>query len=235
MIAAITVMAVSCDDDDETTPVATSSNVEFHLEYSVDGSSLLWDSILYLNDAGNNYEVSKLLYYLSNVSLIKSDSTLLKLKDYQYVDASIDSCESFTVQNVPVGEYIGMKFNIGLDSTQNLTGALPNTPENQGMEWPDMMGGGYHFMKFEGHYLDGATETGFAMHLGRNMNLVTCIIYHPVTVGSSGTMVHMNMNLNEWFRNPDIYDFNVDGPSSMGSMPAMAKLTRNGVDVFDID
>lgn len=40
------------------------------------------------------------------------------------------------------------------------------------------------------------------------------------------------MNLNEWFRNPFIYDFNIDGNYSMGSSAAMAKLKANGVDIF---
>ena len=45
------------------------------------------------------------------------------------------------------------------------------------MAWPTAMGGGYHFMKVEGHYLDTSnTIQGFAIHLGKNNNLVNVLI-----------------------------------------------------------
>jgi len=42
------------------------------------------------------------------------------------------------------------------------------------------------------------------------------------------------MNMNEWFKNPAVYDFNMDGNYSMSSMMAMEKLMMNGADVLKI-
>jgi hypothetical protein len=64
---------------------------------------------------------------------------------------------------------------------------------------------------------------------------VSTAIWQRVAVQSTAVNFTMTMNLNEWFRNPAIYDFNVDGSSSMGSMSAMMKLAMNGPDVFRLN
>ena len=42
----------------------------------------------------------------------------------------------------------------------------------------------------------------------------------------------MTMNVNEWFKNPNIYNFNTDGVFTMGDTILMKKLLQNGADVF---
>jgi len=235
-LAAMTLItSCSKDDDDDNTPVAPADEfVYINLDYEVDGQALLFDTIIYSNDAGSQYGVSRMLYYVSQVSLIKPDSSLLQIKNYQYVDARNSGTNQIAVKNVSKGSYIGMRFNIGLDSAQNITNALPLTTENLNMEWPVPMGGGYHFMKFEGHASDSTGNYGFAMHLGLNAYLVQCTVFAPIQVSSGNTNIDLVMNLNEWFRNPEVYDFNVDGNYSMGVMAAMLKLKNNGTDVFSI-
>ena len=225
----------SCKKDEEdVVPVEGQNALIIDLGYEVDGQQLAFDTLLYTNDAGSNYGVSRMWYYLSKIYLIKSDSSTVYLKDYIFVDANTSSTNQLKLAAVPVGNYIGMKFNIGLDSAQNITGGLPVTTENLNMEWPVQMGGGYHFMKYEGHASDNTGDYGFAMHLGLNAYLVKCEIWNPVVVSTGTSNIRLVMNLNEWFRNPSIYDFNVDGNYSMGVMSAMTKLSQNGSDVFTI-
>lgn len=233
-LLALTVV-YSCKKDDDPTPSTDVPNtVQLDISYEVDGQSLSFDTLLYTNEAGSQYSVSRMWYYLSKMYLVKSDSSLVYLKDYQFIDATRISTNSLTLNAIPVGNYIGIRFNIGLDSSQNITNALPVTTDNLNMEWPVQMGGGYHFMKFEGHANDSTGGYGFAMHLGLNAYLVKCSIWTPIQVGSGMTNINLVMNLNEWFRNPEIYDFNVDGNYSMGVMSAMIKLKNNGSDVFTI-
>jgi hypothetical protein len=50
---------------------------------------------------------------------------------------------------------------------------LSTTLDNLNMAWPTAMGGGYHFLKMEGHYLDSLnTNQGYAIHIGKNENLM---------------------------------------------------------------
>jgi len=221
------------DNNDDVIPAVTNT-LDIKLNYEVDGQPLLSDTLIYSNDAGNNYSVSRLWYYLSRIALVNSDSSLLPIKDYVFVDAFRSTTNEFTISGVPAGHYIGIKFYIGLDSVQNLTNALPATSDNLNMEWPVPMGGGYHFMKFEGHASDSAGNYGFAMHLGRNEYLVESMIWKHIQIVSGRSDISLMMNLNEWFRDPEIYDFNIDGNYSMGVMAAMMKLRNNGVDVFSV-
>lgn len=221
---------------EELQPTPVASSLSMYIGYRVDAYPLIWDSLMYYNDAGNHYSVSHLEYFLTQISLIKPDSSKVLIKDYQYLNAATASTNQFTINNVPEGYYIGISFNIGIDSVHNVTGGLPNNTANNNMAWPDPMGGGYHFMKFEGDFLRNDTLYGFTMHLGKNENLVRVKIFSPVIFDHSNVNYTMIMNLNEWFRNPTIpppgYDFNTDGSSSMGDSLAMAKLALNGTHVF---
>ena len=141
---------------------------------------------------------------------------------------------NFTFVHVKVFQiYTKAKFYVGLDSAHNISYSLPNTTENLNMAWPEMMGGGYHFMKFEGNYISGTSTFGFAMHLGRNPYLVEIELDRIFNIPSQYNLTNLDMNLNEWFKNPEIYDFDIDGNYSMGDTAAMHKLSNNGIDIFD--
>ena len=230
--AVLIVMAVGgqgCKKDDESLPA---SSVVFHLEYAVDSQSMLFDTLLYLNDAGNRYSINRLEYFLTQIRLVRTDGSEEVIKAYQYVNAADPATNRFSAENIPEGNYIGIRFNIGVDSAHNVTRGLPNNVPNNNMEWPLLMGGGYHFMKLEGHFLDQDTLYGYALHLGRNENRVEVEIISPLSFRHEEVNVTLVMNLNEWFRNPDLYDFTLDGNYSMSDSLAMHKLKRNGADVF---
>ena len=223
------------DSDDAAPPTNnTSTTISFKINYEIDGQPLIFDSLLYYNDAGNHYQVSSLLYFLTEIELVRQDSSIIRIKDYQYIDASILSTGQFSISDPPAGNYIGLRFNIGVDSIHNIPGGLPANTDNNNMEWPVTMGGGYHHMKFEGYFVDGGSPFGFAMHLGMNACLVPVRLYQPISITSTSSSLNLTMNLNEWFRNPSVYDFNVDGNYTMGVMPLMMKLSANGKDVFHL-
>lgn len=104
------------------------------------------------------------------------------------------------------------------------------------MAWPDAMGGGYHFMKMEGYFLDksGLNKNGYAMHLGNNFNLIKVDINIPISITGETQNKTLTMNINEWYKNPSFYDFEIDGNYSMGVPNAMSKLAQNGKDVFTV-
>ena len=189
---------------------------------------------MYTNAAGNVYSVSRLQFYISNIQLIKPDSSLVNISEYNYVDARVSSTLSMTQTLPQKGSFIGMRLQLGLDTTHNKTNFLSAIAENINMAWPDIMGGGYHFMKFEGVYVDGLSFPGFAMHLGRNPYVANCVISHAFVLTDGNNQMNLVMDLNEWFANPQIYDFNIDGNSSMGDPNDLLKLSQNGTDIFKL-
>jgi hypothetical protein len=223
----------------QTTPPPTSQGtITLNINYSVDSAALLWDTIVYKNAAGFKYSVTTLQYFLSDIYLIKQDSSKIKIQSYYYADASIPATGSFSITNVLNGNYIGICFNIGLDSALNIfPGGLPDQSVYNDMQWfPSGVpnGGGYHFLKFEGNYVDtNGLQYGFAMHLGSDSCLIKeNPLYKAISINNNQVTLTMTMNLNEWFRNPYTYNFDTDGSFSMGNMPAMLKLVANGAKVF---
>ena len=101
------------------------------------------------------------------------------------------------------------------------------------MAWPDVMGGGYHFLKLEGHYKKDSLLAGYAMHIGQNGFRVSVGLHCNLILPQNGDAdFNMTMNVNEWFKNPNIYNFNTDGVFTMGDTILMKKLLQNGADVF---
>lgn len=223
----------SCSKDDDPTPVI-SNKLTLNIGFVSGSSPLQFDTIMYTNAAGNVYSVSRLQFYISNIQLIKPDSSLVTISEYNYVDARASSTLAMTQALPQKGSFIGMKLQLGLDTAHNKTNFLPAIAENINMAWPDIMGGGYHFMKFEGVYVDGLSFPGFAMHLGRNPYVTNCVISHAFVLTDENNQMNLVMDLNEWFANPQIYDFNIDGNSSMGDPNDLLKLSQNGTDIFKL-
>jgi hypothetical protein len=231
LLLGLLVFALSCTKS----PVNRINEMVFDVSYKVDNVPLSMNNTYYVNKAGNPYNVTKLVYYISKLSFIKSDGSLIEILDYHYIDAAIGESNKFSLKDIPKGDYQGIAFNVGLDSIHNISGSLPVNNENNNMIWPDFMGGGYHFMKLEGYFKDSTGDTyGYDMHLGTNISLVPIKLYKNISVMEEGTIpIHLTMNINEWFVNPYTYDFNKDGNYIMGNVNAMKTIANNGIDIFN--
>jgi len=214
-------------------PAPNLGDVNVQLKYNVDGKPLVFDTLIYTNAAGNLYSVSKVRYYLSRFRFYAGGAVKFSSDTIIYADAL--NPQQVTFKNVPVGTYDSVSYNIGLDEVQNISNSLPATLENINMGWPDMMGGGYHFLQLEGHWKDSTGNLGYAMHIGKNGFLVKAGTKKTIQVHGGKTLnLAMTMNINEWFTNPHMYDIDKDGVYSMGNAVLMKKLSENGGDVFDI-
>jgi len=210
-----------------------SGTVGVQIAYKVDSKDLAFDVKDYICEAGYPYEISKLEYYLSSFSMKDSKGKLHTVEGIFYVNAKRSETNLLTFTDVPAGDYTDLYFTLGLDTAKNKSNALEATVDNTNMAWPDMMGGGYHFMKFEGYFTNSSSNTGFALHLGRNGNAVMVHVTKSFSVkADQNNALNLTMNINEWFKHPQVYDFVTDGQYSMSNNTAMQKLSANGVDVF---
>lgn len=200
--------------------------------YHVDGQELVLDTIMYQNAAGNPYSVNKLRYYLSNFRFVKNDNSEVTVDGGAFFMDAREGTD-ITLQNVPAGSFQELKFNFGIPSNLNVYGNLPNTSENVGMVWPEQMGGGYHFMKFEGYFRSGSQTDGYAIHVGNNACLADISIATPFDVDADGSMT-IGFNLNEILANPNTFDMD-SGNYTMGIMPAMLEISANMHNAFTLE
>ncbi|MBK22079.1 MAG: hypothetical protein CMP63_07215 [Flavobacteriales bacterium] len=229
---------ISCKKDKE-----TSKTVKVNLSFihKVGLEVLEFDTLKYTNAVGHNYEVRTLKYFISNITFSRSDGSKEIYKKPVYINAKDSSTLSYSNIEIPSGTYESIGITFGIDSEMNVSDTL-TTVEEVSMAWPDgNMGGGYHYLKLEGTYDSLGVDS-----INKNYNIHTGgIMGHPhdfnvtfqnsaFTVNEKGLSFKIIMDVNEWFTNPDNYDFADYGHMIMMDMTAQMQLRANGSSVFSI-
>jgi len=101
---------------------------------------------------------------------------------------------------------------------------------------PDMLGGGYHYMQFEGKFLNKDIEQqGFAYHTIGAYNSITKEVEDTSFTVNLGTIsikndatIEIKMNVAEWFKNPNEWDLNVLNSMLMPNYDAQKLMSANG-------
>lgn len=255
LFGTLLLITISCNNDkpDEN---ATSGHISFSFTHLVDGLALQKDNMKYVNAAGNPYEINQVMYFISDVTLHKSDGTkklISDWKDIHYVDIDIPETLRWDVyDDIPAGAYDSVSFVFGITGEKNKSFMFVNPPEVN-MMWPDVLGGGYHYMMINGSWKDNANVIkSFAFHLGIGQLYKSNVIevdsiyafvqnYFNVKLPNSAFTVEANktrqieiiMNIDSWFKTPHVYDHNFWGGAIMQNQAAMQMVKKNGFDVFE--
>lgn len=217
----------SCNKDAD-----NKARLSVNVQHEVDGDELLHDTLLYVSDAGYAYEIARVRYFLYDFKLVRADSTTVDAGGFQLVDSKSAASCTFKVNGVPFGSYVGVEFELGLSDSRDLPGALSTDPDFEDMSGPPTYLGGYHYMKYDGHFLDNDTLRPFAMYLAGTDCRIRYRLWKDFEVNFTGGKFDMAMNLGDWLRSPEDYDFILDGPRSLDAAASRQRLAANGTDVF---
>lgn len=244
-LVAIATIITACKKDEETakTDEETSKTGQVNLTFNqkVGSEDLEFDTIKYTNAFGHDYEVRTLKYFLSNVTFMKSDGSKKVIEGPIYVNAEDASTLNYDgAINLPVGTYSSVSVTFGLDSNLNVTDTLTSVEETA-MAWPEMNGGGYHYMKLEGTYDSlgkAAVNKNYAIHtggiMGNSHDFTVVFENSEFSINENGLNLELTMDINEWFTNPNDYDFSEHGHMIMMNMAAQMELRANGPSVLSI-
>lgn len=211
------------------------SKAKISLVLKSGNAKIIWDSINNTNASGNIYSVESLQFYISEFTFKNSKSTFTSNKVI-YIDGSVNSTCSFLIDSVTPGDYTEVSFIIGLSNAKNISNSLPNTIENLNMAWPDGMGGGYHFMKLEGRYLDTlSVKRGYAIHLGKNNFQPRITISKNLTQKFWNHEYNLVFNINQVFESPNLYNLNFENNYTMNDTVANRKIINNMKDAFSLE
>ena len=242
-------LAVACSKRNE------KAEIDLNIGYEINGQPLVTDTLCYVNEAGNTFLITEIQWFLSNLEL-KNEAgdwttllqrNLLDTADINrvfYMDTNIPESQTLHTQPLPIGHYTALRFTFGLDETDNQTGLFNDPPESE-MFWPDVLGGGYHYMKLNGKYLNAEDRLApLAIHLGIGQNEDCTEFYQnyfivelPIDfhiVANAENQLDLTMVIDNWFRNPHTIDFNEFGSHIMQNQTAQRLLNGNGKDVFRI-
>ena len=124
------------------------------------------------------------------------------------------------------------------------------------MTWPDVLGGGFHYLQLNGKWKDNTSKVNSLMfHLGigqlykpgsmHNTDSITAYVqnYFYVRLPLKGFVINkdeqkeiqLTMNIEKWFEAPNVFDLNVLGKMIMQNQTAMQKMKENGKNVFSVD
>jgi len=160
----ITAFAFTGCDKDDNTPTDSVGEVDIEMENVVGSTPLALNTGSYTTAAGDQFTVTTFKYYISNIKLQKADGTEYVQPDsYYLVNQADDASKHLSLKEVPVGDYTGITFTIGVDSTRNVAGAQTGAldPSNS-MFWT--WDSGYIFVKLEGTSPQAA-KGGLVFHI----------------------------------------------------------------------
>lgn len=224
------------------TPVQTGS-LKIELENTVGDSALVLNTSSYTNANNDTFTVSTFKYYISNIKLKKADNTEYTVPEsYFLIDHSVDASNLISLANIPVGDYTGITFMIGVDSIRNVSGAQTGAldPAN-GMFWSWLSG--YIMFKMEGNSPQSSTtEHKLVFHVGGfsgTNNVLKTIT--PSFNGSKAIVsttvtpeIHLKVDLLEAFTSPD--DISFSSINTIHMPGANAKmLADNYADMFSVE
>ncbi|PJJ59327.1 MbnP family protein [Hymenobacter chitinivorans] len=163
-LAALSVSFSSCKKDADAKPQV--GKLDLEMDHVVGASSLVLNAATpnYSTPSGDHFSVSTLRYYISNIRLRKEDgSEYVQPESYYLVDAARPDSKVLTLDQVPVGDYTGITFTIGVDAARNTAGAQQGALSPSDMFWS--WNTGYIFLKLEGKSPE-ASAGAFTYHIG---------------------------------------------------------------------
>ena len=236
---------LSCERDNENS--ISQATTTFNFTHNWDGTLVTnsnFNTIQYTNANGEQMSIEKLRYLISKITFTKSTGENLILSGYNLVDVTNNTNLSFTpINTIPLGNYSNVKFTFGFDNDDNYNG---NYTDLNSVSWivPGLLGGGYHYMQLEGKFIDDtATESGYAYHAIRAVDKtgqtpVFQDTFFEVNLGAvtitNNATFNIEMNIAEWFKNPNTWDLNVLNNMLMPNFDAQIMMNENGQNVFTL-
>ncbi|MHA4737730.1 MbnP family protein [Dyadobacter sp. MSC1_007] len=164
------------DENEDTDPIET-GKIQIQFDNVVGSQDLKLDSVRYTNSVGEDFTVSKLNYFISNIKLTKIDGSVFTVpqdSSYFMIREANAGSQKLVINNVLTGEYTGIEFVVGVDSARSVSdesqrkGILdrysgPTNEEAMYWDWNP----GYIFLKMEGSSDSAMTANGkYEYHIG---------------------------------------------------------------------
>lgn len=230
-------MVSACGSNDEIEPV----NVTLKFTHNWDGTPLSssdFNDFKFTTENGELISIERLRY------LVSSFNFPITTKNYQLIDLGQNSGLEISFTGVTPGTH-QLKFTFGFADSENVDGIYPDL-NIANFNVPPMLGGGYHYMQFDGKYRGvNNQEAAFNYHAIRAANnsqsnpwdnlLDTSF---SVDLGSieivNNAEIEIDVNMAEWFKNPNTWDLSVLNTVLMPNFNAQQLMNENGKTVFSL-
>jgi len=243
-IICIAFVLSSCSEDKDISlnPVAITLN----FSHSWDGIEITnadFNELKFTNENEQDLSIERLRYLISEISLTHESGVVTVLDEYNLVDLTNTKGLSFTTsETILPGDYTSVSFRFGFSNEYNIDGAYPDL-NTTNFNVPAALGGGYHFMQFDGKYRDiTSVEAPFNYHVisaidPSNTNdpkdTSFSLNIGAATIGGN-TNIQIEMDVSEWFKNPTMWNLNEYDINLMGNYDVQLLMNQNGSSVFSL-
>jgi len=214
----------------------------YEFTFNWDGDPVTYDDfnqIKYTNEYGSKLSITKMRFLISNIVFHNSNGENIKIVGYNFVDVASNTGLVYSPETkIPEGEY-SISFTFGFDTIDNKK-TYPDL-NSVNWNWPEALGKGYHFMQYEGKFIDeSGKEQPYALHIGtaRVSEGVFEDNHFDVSLGSvkidDNKKIEIKMNIAEWFKNPYKWNLNEYSTPLMPNYDAQILMNKNGRDVFSL-
>jgi hypothetical protein len=252
-VAAISFSLISCSNDDDTNDLSGTGSLILEYDNGYGDNDLILNT--QSNTTSNNevLKISTIKYIISNVVLIKADGstfTYPKSKSYFIADESNVDGHEFELTDIPAGDYVKVKFGIGVDKEQWQLGASGQGDFLAQAQAADMIwtwSAGYKFLAFEGTFTSATvtTATPFMVHTGQtgtdyNYTEVTLDMPTKALVRTTITPeVHIKTDLSKIIDGTNKIKLSDNNMGGMGAMimsgAKLPLITQNITAMFKVD
>ena len=242
----ICLLIFACGEDNDDIAVKTIPNsaVNFKLTHGFDDTLINvsnYTTLEHTNEFGTKLKIESIRYLISKIEL-KSDTGITYLmKDYNLLDLSKEETYTFDSDvQIPNGNYT-LSLVWGFNEADNIDAQYADL-NSASWSWPAMLGGGYHFLQFDGKYnTETASPSPFNFHNGTaktstgdfEQNFVAISLPNAIAINSNST-IELKMNIAELFKNPNTWDLNTLDTPLMPNYTAQKMMQANVVSVFSL-
>ena len=239
----IIIAFTTCKDDTDCCVNLETVDITLKFTHNWDGTPVTasdFNSFNYVTENGESVSIERLRYVLSNILFNNNvqSSNLYKLVDLNNNDTEI------IIKNIPLININSLSFTFGFSDADNIDGVYQDL-NTASFNVPGMLGGGYHYMQFDGKYKDtNNIDANFNYHAIRAVNRSDpnnlifedtsfLVDFGSVTITNNAT-IEIKMNIAEWFKNPNTWDLNQLNTVLMPNFEAQKLISANGKSVFSL-
>ena len=215
---------MSCDSTEKAT---VSFKVQLHT-----GTSALALNSNTTHPSGLVYQPTLAEFILSEIE-IEGSNGWQKIADFYYSNAA--QPKTITA-DIPVGHYTNLRFRFGVHKDKYAN--VPNTLDFRNMEWPTQLGGGYHYMKWEGTFTKNGQADAFAFHVGPSMgtdySIQKTLSYHTQISATAQNLITLKIDLHDFLKTPNLLLFENLPGTIMDNPTLQAQIQANAQDAFSL-
>lgn len=245
LFTALTFAFSSCSSNDDEVAQQTSVTVNFKAYWGdTEITASDFNQFKYTTELGQTVSIERLRYLVSNIQLTDQFGNSQSISTYNLTNVGEQTGLSVSKNITTFQGNHTLSFTFGFTDDDNTDGTY-NDLNTANFNVPTMMGGGYHYMQFDGKYKDtNNAEQPFNYHairaVKRDSNgMITELkdTSFPVSISSINVQnneatINVKADISKWFTND--WDLNVWNTPLMPNYDAQIQMNTNGKEVFSL-